>query len=50
MNHHFQFLKKEVGRHAKNVVLKETQKILKNQFAVHDSIFSFSEQFLSHIK
>lgn len=50
MNHHFQFLKREVGRHAKSVVLKETQKISKNQFAVHNSISYFSEQFLNHIK
>lgn len=50
MNRHFRSLKKEVGRHVKSVILKETQKISKNQFAVHNSIFYFSKQFLSHIK
>lgn len=44
MNHHFQFSKKEVGKHVRNAVLSETQKILKNQFAAHDSIFYFSKQ------
>jgi hypothetical protein len=30
--------------------LKEIRKILKNPSAVHDSIFYFSKQFLSHFR
>jgi len=47
MKHHFQFLKKESGMYAKNVILKEILKILRNQFAVHDTMFYLSKQFLS---
>ncbi len=50
MNQHFPFSKKEVGKHAKNATLREIQKISKNPFAVHDSIFHFSKQFLIQIK
>ena len=47
-SHHFQFLKKEVGKYAKNVILKEVQKISKNPSAVHDSIIYFPKQILVH--
>jgi hypothetical protein len=33
--------------YAKNVILKEILKILRNQFAVHDTMFYLSKQFLS---
>ena len=46
--HHFQFLKKEVGKYAKNVILKEIPKILKIPSAVHNSIIYFSKQILVH--
>lgn len=45
-NHHSQFSRKEVGKHVKNVILKETQKTLKKPFAVHNSIFYFSKRML----
>jgi len=50
MNQHSPSSKKEVGRFAKNAILKEIQKILKNPFAVPDSIISFSKQFLTQIR
>ena len=47
-NHHFQFLEKEVSMYAKNVILKEIPKILKNPSAVHDSTVYFPKQILVH--
>ncbi|AFS80635.1 hypothetical protein NKOR_03705 [Candidatus Nitrosopumilus koreensis AR1] len=41
----FSLLKKEVGKCAKNVILKEIPKILKNQFAVHNSTKFFLNNF-----
>ena len=43
-SHHLQSSEKEAGRHVKNVDLRETRKILKKLFAVHNSIFHFSKQ------
>jgi|APSaa5957512535_1039671.scaffolds.fasta_scaffold20492_6 hypothetical protein len=37
MNHHFQYSRKELGRHAKNAVLRELQMISKNLFAVNSN-------------
>ncbi len=50
MMHHFQFLKKEAGKHVKNVILKEIQKILKKAFVVCDNIIHFSKQILIQVK
>jgi len=47
---HFPSLRKEAGKYAKNVTLREIQKNLKNSFAVHKTIFNFSKQFLTQIK
>lgn len=50
MNQHSPYLRREAGKYAKNVTLREIQKILKKLFAVYDSIFYFSKQFLSQVK
>ena len=39
MKQHFQFLKKDAGKYAKNVILREMLKILKNLSVVHNGIF-----------
>jgi len=46
MIHHSQSSKKEVGKDAKNVILREIPKNSKKPFAVHNSIFHFSKGFL----
>ena len=46
MIQHSPFLKKEAGRYVRNAVMREIQKNSKNPFAVHNSIFHFSKQFL----
>lgn len=48
--HHFQYSKKEAGRHVKNAILRGIQKISKKQFAVRDKIHRVSKQFLIQIK
>lgn len=47
MNQHLPSLEKEAGKFAKNAILKEIQKTLKNPSAVPDSSFYFSKQFLT---
>ncbi|EIJ65490.1 hypothetical protein BD31_I0679 [Candidatus Nitrosopumilus salaria BD31] len=49
MSQHSPYLRKEAGKCVKNVISKEILKILKNLFAVLDSIFNFSKQFLTQI-
>jgi len=46
MIHHSQSSQKEVGKAAKNVILREIPKNSKKPFAVHNSIFYFSKGFL----
>jgi len=50
MSQYLQFLRQEVGKYVKSVILREILKILKNPFAVYDRIFYFSKQFLSHFR
>jgi len=47
MSQHFPSLRKEDGKYAKNLTLREIQKNLKNLFASHETIFNFSKQFLT---
>jgi len=47
---HFSSLRKESGKYAKNITLREIQKDLKDLFARHETIFNFSKQFLTQIK
>ena len=49
MSQYLQFLRQEVGKYVKNVILKEILKILKNPSVVHDSIFHFLSNFLSKL-
>ena len=43
-------LKKEDGKYVKNVTLRRIQKNMKNQYAMHETIFNFSKQFLTQIR